>query len=241
MTFLAVNTDNSKAVAKVAPYIQAKGYDNLIVPLDTGAQVQQLLQVGGILPFLILFDGQGREIYRHIGYKDGDEVELEREIEQLLAHADRGTVADTGKPDWSEAVTATDRFEYSYSRETRKEIFENWLDVSYQFGSFRTGIMLNSQAPSEEGDRTNSIKHRFFEFASGQVRYPGRPLLRHLRPGPGLQRLRGPHGPRGHAARRDHDHRAQRRAVGHRLLRVPQFPPAGHSRRRCQLSCSAAT
>jgi thiol-disulfide isomerase/thioredoxin len=168
VSFLAVNTDNSKAVAKVAPYIQAKGYDNLIVPLDTGAQVQQLLQVGGILPFLILFDGQGREIYRHIGYKDGDEAELEREIENLLAHADRETALDTGKPAWSEAVTATDRFEYSYSGETRKEIFENWLDVSYQFGGFRTGIMLNSQAPSEEGNRTNSIKHRFFEFSSGQ-------------------------------------------------------------------------
>ena len=77
VTFLAVNADNSKAVAKVAPLIQAKGYDNLIVPLDTGAEVQQLLQVGGILPFTVIFDGQGREIYRHIGYKEGDEEELQ--------------------------------------------------------------------------------------------------------------------------------------------------------------------
>ncbi len=169
VTFLAVNTDNSKAVAKVAPLIQSKGYDNLTVPLDTGAELQQLLQVGGILPFTIVFDEQGREIYRHIGYKEGDEEELQAVIEDLLAHADQGTVVDTGKPGWGEAVTATDRFEYSYSGETRREIFENWLDVSYQFGGFRTGIMLNSQAPSEEGERSNTIKHRFFEFKSSNV------------------------------------------------------------------------
>ena len=137
--------------------------------MDTGAEVQQLLQVGGILPFTIVFDAEGREIYRHIGYKDGDEQELRHEIEQLLARVEAGERPDTGKADWSEAVTATDRFEYSYSGETRREIFENWLDVSYQFGGFRTGIMLNSQAPSEEGDRSNTIKHRFFEFKSSNV------------------------------------------------------------------------
>ncbi len=169
VTFLAVNTDASKAVAKVAPFIQAMGYDNLIVPLDTGAELQQLLQVGGILPFTIIFDGQGREIYRHIGYKEGDEEELQREIEALLAHIDQGVEVETGKPEWGEAVTATDRFEYSYSDETRREIFENWLDVSYQFGGFRTGIMLNTQAPSEEGGRGTNIEHRFFEFSSSNV------------------------------------------------------------------------
>ncbi|MEN8006145.1 MAG: DUF6029 family protein [Candidatus Krumholzibacteriota bacterium] len=169
VTFLAVNTDASKAVAKVAPFIQAKGYDNLIVPLDTGAELQQLLQVGGILPFTVVFDGQGREIYRHIGYKEGDEEELEREIEALLAHVEEGTSVETGKPAWGEAVTATDRFEYSYSDETRQEIFDNWLDVSYQFGGFRTGIMLNSQAPGDEGGRGNTIEHRFFEFSSDKV------------------------------------------------------------------------
>ena len=61
-------------------------------------------------------------------------------------------------------VTATDQFEYSYSSETQKEIFENWFDVSYYIDGFRTGLLLNSQAPSEEGSRQNTIIHRFFEF-----------------------------------------------------------------------------
>ena len=62
-------------------------------------------------------------------------------------------------------ITANDQFEYSYSSETQREIFENWLDVSYYIDGFRTGILLNSQAPSEEGDRLNAITHRFFEFS----------------------------------------------------------------------------
>ncbi len=167
ITFMAVNTDNSKSVAKVAPFLSAKGYDNLIVPMDTGAELSSLLQVSGIVPFLIIFDSNGREVYRHVGYKEGDEEELQHEIENLLSHQARELEVDTGKPEWAEAVSATDKFKYSFSKDTEKEIFENWLDVSYQFGGFRTGIMLNSQAPSEEGNRQNEIVHRFFEFNSG--------------------------------------------------------------------------
>ena len=169
LSILAVSADASKSVAKVAPFIQSKGYENLTVLLDPGAEVQNLLQVGSVIPFLVMYDAQGREIYRHLGYKDGDEEELARQVEAAFAAAatDAGPVAPAGKPAWAEAVTATDRFEYSYADDTQQEIFENWLDVSYQFGGFRTGIMLNSQAPSEEGLRTNEIKHRFFEFGTG--------------------------------------------------------------------------
>jgi cytochrome c biogenesis protein CcmG/thiol:disulfide interchange protein DsbE len=168
VTFLAVNTDNSRAVAKVAPFIESAGLANLRVPMDTGGQVQQQLQVGGVLPFVALYDGRGREVYRHVGYKEGDELELEHAIAQLLSAPAAAEAEAAGKPAWAEAVTATDRFEYSYSTETKKEIFENWLDVSYQFGGFRTGVMLDSRAPSEEGDRSNSIRQRFFEFSTGE-------------------------------------------------------------------------
>jgi hypothetical protein len=68
-----------------------------------------------------------------------------------------------------EAVTATEQFEYSYHSKTRREIFENWLDVSYLFGSFRTGVLLNARQPSEEGFRENGIRHRFLEFSLGDA------------------------------------------------------------------------
>ena len=169
VTFLAVNTDNSKSVAKVAPLLSARGFDNLVVPLDTGGTLQAQMQIGGIIPFLALYDAQGREVYRHVGYKPGDEAELKHAIEGVLAAGARpAPAAGTGKPGWAEAVTATDKFKYSSSTETDKEIFDNWLDVSYQFGGFRTGIMLRSEAPDEYGNRGNDIEHRFFEFDSGE-------------------------------------------------------------------------
>ena len=167
ISFLAVNADNTRAVAKVAPFVSAGGYTNLTFPMDTGAEVQQLMQMSGIMPFLVVYDSAGREVYRHVGFKEGDEVELERALADLMAAEAGGGRVDTGKPDWAEAVSATNRLEYSYSNETRREIFDNWLDVAYQFGGFRTGIMLKSEAPSEEGDRSNDIRHRFFEFNSG--------------------------------------------------------------------------
>ncbi len=75
--------------------------------------------------------------------------------------------AVSAQSDLATRVLATDQFEYSYSSETAREIVENWLDVSYLTGSFRTGLLLDSQQPSEEGGRENTIRHRFFEFASG--------------------------------------------------------------------------
>jgi hypothetical protein len=85
----------------------------------------------------------------------------------LAALAAGAAPAATG--DLDGVVSATDQFEYSYSTETEREIVENWLDVSYLLGSFRTGILLNSRAPSEEGFRENVVRHRFFEFSRGGV------------------------------------------------------------------------
>ncbi len=63
-------------------------------------------------------------------------------------------------------VLAADEFEYSYSTETQREIVENWLDASWFLGGLRAGILLNHRAPSEEGERTNELRHRFVEFAA---------------------------------------------------------------------------
>ena len=187
LTVLAVNIDSQRGVARVSPFLHSKGY-NLKVPLDTAGDISRLMQVGGAVPFLVLYDSAGREIYRHRGYKDGDEIILRNEVQALLAESKAGLSqasaldqtgaedkdrtleqAPGGKTDTGVAnqVSATDQLEYSYSTETQKEILENWLDVSYYFAGFRTGLLLDSQQPSEEGYRDNSITHRFFEFSSG--------------------------------------------------------------------------
>lgn len=167
VTFLAVCTDDSRSVAKVEPLVRARGWSHLKVLLDTAAAVQQALQVDA-MPYLIVYDREGREAYRHAGYVEGGEVELEQAILQVLAPA-APLAATSGEPAAGE-LTATDRFEYSYATGTRREIVENWLDVSWRQGAVRAGLTLNSQAPAEEiGRRRNEITHRWFEFTRGEA------------------------------------------------------------------------
>jgi thiol-disulfide isomerase/thioredoxin len=173
VAFLAVNTDNSKSVAKVEPLVRARGWSHLTVLLDTAAEVQQQLQVDA-MPYLVLYDRQGREAYRHTGYVEGAEEDLRLAIEKVLAVEDAnvsgagiaGAAIDTSfSGPLPGQLTATDRFEYSYATETHREIVENWLDVSWRQGAVRAGVTLNSQAPGEEGGRRNEITHRWFEFS----------------------------------------------------------------------------
>jgi thiol-disulfide isomerase/thioredoxin len=168
-SFIAVSVDNSKSMAKVGPLVRAKGWDDLLVAQDAAGTVQQTLQVLSP-PYTIVYDRAGNEVYRHEGYKAGDEVELEHALEQALAApvAAPATGSAPGGRSWQEAVTATDQFEYSYSLEDDAEIAENWLDVAYQFGGFRTGIMVNHQAPAEDGNRRNQVMHRYAEFDAGR-------------------------------------------------------------------------
>ena len=83
MTVLAVNTDGTRSVGKVRPYLKSKGLD-LRVPMDTSGDLKRLLQIGNSIPYVILYDAEGNEVYRHMGYKDGDEQELGRKIATLL-------------------------------------------------------------------------------------------------------------------------------------------------------------
>lgn len=168
VTFIAVSVDNSKSMAKVGPLVRAKGWSNLTVAQDAGGTVQQILQVLSP-PYVVVYDAAGREAYRHEGYRKGDEEHLHHVIEEMLA-APVATAAAGSAPGgqtWEDAVTATNQFEYSYSLDTDREIVENWLDVAYQFGDFRTGIMFNHQGPAEDGNRRNELVHRYVSYHSG--------------------------------------------------------------------------
>lgn len=61
-------------------------------------------------------------------------------------------------------VAATDELEYSYGTASRREIVENWLDVSWSRPGLRAGVLLDHQSPGEEGLRVNEVKHRFVEL-----------------------------------------------------------------------------
>jgi thiol-disulfide isomerase/thioredoxin len=84
LTVYAISIDSPKSVAKVRPYMKSKGFD-LIVPLDTAGEVNRLLQVGTAVPYLVLYDRSGKEVYHHVGYRAGDERELRSRVDALLA------------------------------------------------------------------------------------------------------------------------------------------------------------
>jgi thiol-disulfide isomerase/thioredoxin len=156
LTVLAINIDSPRSVHKVPSYVATKGYEHLTVLLDTAGDVQRKLQIGGTMPFLMLLDAQGREVYRHVGYREGDELELREEVAKL-GHA----AEDAGS---GGEIHAAEQFEYSYHTGTESEIFENWLDADFNRGAFRCGILLNAQQPAEEGGRRNEMRHRFVEY-----------------------------------------------------------------------------
>jgi cytochrome c biogenesis protein CcmG/thiol:disulfide interchange protein DsbE len=183
VSFLAVATDDPRSVAKVEPTVRSHGWTHLTILMDTAGEVQRQLHVDA-MPFLILYDREGREAYRQTGYVMGSEAVLERAIEAALGEpapaAEPSPLAPAVTtplvaappapacaPPAVADVTATDRFEYSYATDTRREIVENWLDLSLQRGDLRAGLTLDSQSPGEEGGRRNEITHRWFELTRG--------------------------------------------------------------------------
>lgn len=83
VTVLAVNIDETRSVNKVRPFLKSKRID-LQVPMDTSGDIRRLLQVGSSVPYVLIYDEHGNEVYSHSGYKDGDEHELEAQVRKLL-------------------------------------------------------------------------------------------------------------------------------------------------------------
>jgi peroxiredoxin len=75
---VALSIDNEKAFPKVKPLIEKKGwqYETL---WDKNEAYKSKLQISSI-PYTLLIDPKGKILYRHNGYKAGDEKELEEKI-----------------------------------------------------------------------------------------------------------------------------------------------------------------
>jgi len=168
VTVLAINVDTPRSVHKVAPWVASQGYEDLKVLLDTSGDVQRLMQVGGTMPVVMLFDAEGREVYRHTGYDAGDELHLREEVDRLLERGD-GEAAVAGAANAAGSLQVSDRLEYSYSTESEREIVENWLDATYTRDRLTLGALLDARQPAEEGDRANDLRHRFVEYRGDGV------------------------------------------------------------------------
>jgi len=79
---LAIATDDEKTVAKVKPLVKIKKY-TFPVLYDTEGTVARMYYAYD-LPFDVLIDNKGKIVYSHLGYMNGDEIELEKNIKKLL-------------------------------------------------------------------------------------------------------------------------------------------------------------
>ncbi|MBK9331275.1 MAG: TlpA family protein disulfide reductase [Ignavibacteria bacterium] len=81
-TYLAVNQDNQKSIAKVKSYINANKYTFPVV-LDTDKKIFEAY--GGIgMPYSILIDMNKNIAAKHLGYVTGDDKKIEKEIQEVL-------------------------------------------------------------------------------------------------------------------------------------------------------------
>lgn len=85
-TYLAINQDNQKSLAKVKSYIMANGYEFPVV-LDTDKKVFEAYNGIGI-PYSLLIDKNKNIIAKHLGYVTGDEEIIENEIKDALSKSD---------------------------------------------------------------------------------------------------------------------------------------------------------
>lgn len=77
---VAVSTDNSRNVAKVKPYVAGQRW-KCDVLLDVNQDLQRAFNIASIPYSLIIKDG--KVVYQHNGYVDGDEKELEEQLKKL--------------------------------------------------------------------------------------------------------------------------------------------------------------
>lgn len=82
LTILGVNQDTPRSLAKVKSYISTHNI-KFPIALDPNTDIFQQFN-GQSIPLSILYNKEGKVVYKHVGYLPGDEIELENRIKTLL-------------------------------------------------------------------------------------------------------------------------------------------------------------
>jgi len=79
---IAVSIDDSRSMARVAPYVNGQGWD-YEVALDPNGDLKRALNVNNV-PHTFLLNGKGEIVYQHNNYEPGDENELYKKVRELV-------------------------------------------------------------------------------------------------------------------------------------------------------------
>jgi len=81
MELVAITIDNARALPKVRPMVETKGWEYTVLS-DSKQELQQALNFQQV-PQTFLLNQKGEIVYSHPGYSPGDEDELEEKIKAL--------------------------------------------------------------------------------------------------------------------------------------------------------------
>ena len=79
---IAVSIDQAHNINKVKPLVDNHGWEYEVL-LDPNSDFRRALGIQ-MIPYVIICDGQGKIVYRHQGYTDGDEMELIEKVRELV-------------------------------------------------------------------------------------------------------------------------------------------------------------
>lgn len=80
---IGINMDDSRNNSKVKPLVVGKGWPYTILT-DENKDLSRALSVSSC-PYVLIIDTKGNIVYRHIGFGEGFENELEQEIKKLTS------------------------------------------------------------------------------------------------------------------------------------------------------------
>ena len=78
----AVSIDQAQNIHKVKPLVDNHGWEYDVL-LDPNSDLRRAFGIQNI-PYVLLVDGQGTIVYRHMGYTDGEETELIEKVRETV-------------------------------------------------------------------------------------------------------------------------------------------------------------
>lgn len=78
---VAISIDDTRNMAKVAPYVNGKGWEYEVY-IDPNGDFKRALGVNNV-PHTFLVDGNGKIVWQHNSYNEGDEYELYELVQKL--------------------------------------------------------------------------------------------------------------------------------------------------------------
>jgi cytochrome c biogenesis protein CcmG/thiol:disulfide interchange protein DsbE len=80
---IAISIDNARNAQKVKPYVNGKGWEFPVL-IDVNSDSKPIFNYPTV-PFSAIIDKNKRIVYTHNGYVEGDEYNMEKKIEELIA------------------------------------------------------------------------------------------------------------------------------------------------------------